>query len=136
MLNWIKQLLRKESVELRQRREIEARSYLADLRANELSVGAAMRRGEPVSKAPGQTGNSKAVDHRQQVARPKLAARSSGGTKAGTGQNDSRQEDVATSLNVGMATGSASAGYVAGGSALGGVVGETIAQQLNDDRSN
>jgi hypothetical protein len=109
-------------------RNTKAKEFLADLRENELSVGAALRRGESVRTAPGQvssvTSNIAAVPQQREF---KISRNS-----APDSADNSPTEDVATSMAVGAATGSAMLGYAVGGSIVGGMVGAA----LNDAASS
>ena len=116
-----------------QHAEADAKSYLNALRQNELSVGAAMRRGEQVPGAPGQTRSSKSArpgPHAPAPARSTSSSSATGHTKMESTTDE--REDFAMSMAVGMATGSALAGFAAGGSFAGGAVGVALDNSCND----
>jgi hypothetical protein len=111
-----------------------ARQQLQALRESELSVGAHLRQGRPVSRAPGQASGGM---HGTQPAasRPvtSLPGQASAGSPGGSGQS---VEDFGLSMVMGAATGNALAGYAAGGSIAGGVVGASLSSATTDGTSN
>lgn len=100
MINWLKNIFRKKTVDT-ELKNSAARVELNRIRRDELSVGAYMRRGDPVKTSP------------------RLSTTSSSAAR----QDDS---DFATSMVVGAETGSSLAGYVVGGSMLGAMAGSSM----------
>ena len=133
MISWIRRLLgvtRKKDPEPDAKRNADAKTYLDDFRQNELSVGAALRRGEVVDHAPGQAGGARAtalersrerraerVDSLRAPCRPAGRPESS---------SSSSSENFGLSMVVGEATGNAMAGYAVGGSLTGGLIGAEL----------
>ncbi len=124
MLSWLKRIWSspQQSTISAKVRDAEAKRFLANLRENELSVGAAFRRGDSVSTAPGQV-----------TSVPAAIVTSEGHAKQGASRSSqlgfsdyAPTEDFATSMVIGAGTGNASAGYLAGSSLLGGMVGATL----------
>lgn len=59
MLNWFKRICCSgQPIERAEVCDADAKKFLANLRENELSVGAALRRGDAVTTAPGQATSS------------------------------------------------------------------------------
>lgn len=120
MRNWLKKILRrKQPTVCGDARDVEAKQFLANLRENELSVGAALRRGEAINTAPRQvfSGESASVTRTPQRAHKSVCSPPQDATYTVP------SEDLATSMVVGAATGSAMLGYAAGGSLAGGMIG-------------
>lgn len=123
MWKWIGKLWQRDLAAPPQRSEAEAKSYLNSLRENELSVGAAMRCGEHVTRALGQTRAAAATSG------PALTPQNlHSGVANPVKQADAADsgEDFGTSLAIGMATGSGAVGYVAGGALAGGFIGAAM----------
>lgn len=99
-----------------------ARERLQALREDELSVGASMRRGGPVSQAPGQLRSSTRV----------VKARGQHGPATTDAGSDASPGDFATSSVTAAATGSAVLGYAIGGSLFGAAAGALVHNALTD----
>lgn len=124
MLTWIKQFFGKERAPVASQ-DARARVELDRLRREELSVGAQLRRGLPVSSAPGQVFSTKAMPSTS-PARP---------NEAGARAFASAPENFETSFVVSLAASSLATGYGLGGSIAGATIGDTISQSaegLND----
>jgi hypothetical protein len=134
MLKWIGRLWRRKQAVAPQRSEADATRYLNDLRENELSLGAALRRGDKVTTAPGQTKAAMAKATAPVMARP--TSQPTAGYHATETQASKPGEDFAASMTIGMATGSAGAGYLAGGSITGGMIGDAISDLTDDSTSS
>lgn len=122
MRHWLKKIWRRKQPTVSgDAREVEATQFLANLRENELSVGAALRRGEAISAAPGQvfSGESASVTSTPQRAHKGVCSPPQDATYT-------VPTDLATSMVVGAATGSAMLGYAAGGSLAGGMIGAAL----------
>jgi hypothetical protein len=106
-------------------RNTEAKAYLDQYRRDELSIAAAFRRGEAVTRAPGATTGASAVKtgERPHEPRKSTAARDADGTRSSSEQT----EDFGTSFAYAEATGSAAIGFLAGGSLTGAVLGAEVA---------
>lgn len=125
---WLKALFRPSRTAYK---EENARRALQALREGELSVGAHLRQGRVVDRAPGQ------------VFAPAQVRASHAGPPHAQAEHERApaaerrpHEDVATSFAVGAATGSLPVGYLAGGSVLGAAAGAASAAavegQAND----
>ncbi len=110
--------------------EANSKEFLNRLREDELSLGAALRRGDRVGAAPGQTSGARPVP----AAARAPAQRRESNTRETV--EDAGKEDFALSMAVGMATGSAAMGYVVGGSLTGGVVGAATAMDEQSDSNS
>lgn len=107
MRNWLKKIWRrKQRTVSGDAREVEAKQFLANLRENELSVGAALQRGETISTAPGQffSGGSAIVTRTPQRAHKSVRSAPQDATYIVP------TEDLATLMVVGAAIGSAMIG--------------------------
>lgn len=110
--------------------EDEAKKYLNNLREQELSVGAAFRRGEVVNSAPGQLRS----DKEEQTAKRNKIVPAAKTDSAYSEKPESNELGFATSLAVTMATDSPILGYAAGGSLSGAAVGAILNEcSSNDD---
>lgn len=97
-----------------------ASDYLRQLREQELSVGAALRRGEPVQRAPGQTAS--ASD------RPALRSAPAGSTPAAAARSARPAPDGPAAPGVSRATGDTATAYGVAGATIG-----AAASQASDD---
>jgi hypothetical protein len=105
------------------RAESDSKAWLNDLRQDELSLGAAMRRGEHVTRAPGVLNSSTgAVQHHHSA----VARSAAGPSTAATA------DETATSIALGLSTGNPAAG-VAAGSLAGGMVGASLHSSLEPE---
>lgn len=123
MRNWLKKIWRRKQTTVSgDAREVEAKHFLANLRENELSVGATLWCGEAISTAPWQvfSGESASVTRTPQRAHNDVCSPPQDATYTVPA------EDLATSMVVGAATGSAMLGYAAGGSLAGGMIGAAL----------
>lgn len=118
-MQWLKTLFARRSTPAEAGREQQAKSALDALRRDEVSIGAQMRHGVPVKKAPGQvwSGNAGPADRILNNAPARPAAAS---------QPQSDVDNFPLSMAVGAATGSAALGYLAGGSISGAYLGSTM----------
>lgn len=128
MLNWLKRIwCFAQPAASADARNADAKKFLEELRENELSVGAAFRRGETVKTAPGQAtaGDACKVMNAGRVVRQGPQNSRSAQPDAG-GEADT--EDFPKSMVIGAATGSAMAmaGYAASGSLSGGLIGSAL----------
>lgn len=113
-----------------------AKKYLSNLREQELSVGAALRRGEVVKTAPGQI-----WDATKTIAAEKHSTNHAGNRNSvesrSTPQSSQEKQDkelgFATSLAVTMATDSPVLGYAAGGSFSGAAAGAILSDYASKD---
>lgn len=110
-----------------------ARRRLQSLREQELSLGAHLRRGAPVSRGPGQVFSEKGRLEPVRQAAVTSATRDALGSSDrssrsgdGTAGSDNSSGDFATSMAMGAATGDAALGYLMGGSIAGGLVGASL----------
>jgi hypothetical protein len=103
----------------------QARANLDRLRTEELSVGAAFRRGEPVTHAPGVTTGTNPKANTLHS----LVSSASVHTRTPERSRPSREQDgdFATSFVLADVTGSIGVGFVAGGSITGAVLGAEVA---------
>lgn len=121
MLNWLKALFSSKPAPTVQANEV-ARQELNRLRREELSIGAQLRRGEPVNTFPGLASGS--------VAKVKMAAhKPAPRSVVESAHSNGTDADFATSMVVGAATGNTLAGYAIGGSLTGAMVGSSIHQE-------
>lgn len=106
----------------KKRSDDKAKKYLNNLREEELSVGAAFKRGEAVHTAPGQIRSDVNV-----VAKKKNQAIAPAKNESALGEKkDDGDIAFATSLAVTMATDSPILGYATGGSFSGAAVGAIL----------
>jgi hypothetical protein len=126
MFGWIIRRLRRPAADP-EARNAESKRFLNELRQNELSIFAAMRRGEPVNAAPRQSliATTRSQPLRPTPLRVEGVSPSVAPTKA-TGSTAVPDVDLATSLVIGTGTSSALVGAVAGGSIAGGLVGAAL----------
>lgn len=123
MRSWLKKIWRRKQPTFSgDAREVEAKQFLDNLRENELSVGAALRRGEAISAAPGQVFSVESAS----VTRTPQCAQKSVSSPPQDAAYTVPTEDLATLMVVGAATGSAMLGYAAGGSLAGGMIGAAL----------
>lgn len=122
MWAWFRQLFdRKRSAKVADAEEARARAELNRLRRDELSVGAHMRLGLPVTSAPGQIFSSA----------PSAGPDTSSARLGGTARADSSvpKGGLDASLVVSLATWSFAAGYGAGASIAGASNGDSIGEE-------
>lgn len=122
MWNWLKRFWQPaQSADIEYVKNAEAKKFLNNLRENELSVGASLRRGETINTAPGQTSTEtqtiRVIQRTPQVRTPQTHSIDV------KGRDESDDEDFATSMVMGAVTGSSMIGYMAGGSMTGGLIG-------------
>lgn len=117
MWTWIKQFFYNERARGASQ-DARARVELDRLRREELSVGAQLRRGLPVSSAPGQVFSTKAMPSTS-------PARTN---EAGARALTPVPENFETSFVVSLAASSLATGYGVGGSIAGASIGDTISQ--------
>lgn len=99
--------------------QASAKEYLNSLRTDELSLGAAYRRGETVASAPAASSNASVPQSRPKgLPYPDQTAAVVNSDRAAKDR-----DDFVDSALIGAATGSAPVGYLVGGSLLGGIVG-------------
>lgn len=123
MFNWLKVLFGNRSNPTAQANDAAHRE-LNRLRREELSVGAQLRRGNPVNTFPGLASGSVAKA-RMAVPSPTPVARRAAESEHSKGT----EGDFATSMVIGAATGSTLAGYAMGGSLAGAMVGSSTHQE-------
>ena len=105
--------------------------YLDRLRQEELSVGAALRRGEAPGRAPGQASGAGALSQPVSARRMQTPRRCS--STAPSAPERESDENFTQSFVAAEITGSAAIGYAAGGSAAGALLGE--AASISDSSS-
>jgi len=118
------------SVDLGAAANAAAHQRLQELREAELSVGAEMRRGIVVTRAPGQIRNTAAAPEQAPFRQPTMPSPAAPGSPRPTG------EDGALSLVTSATTGSVGAGYVLGGSLTGALVGASLLDSAATDCSS
>lgn len=123
MFNWLKKL---STVSPTPEANTAARTELNRIRRDELSVGAHMRQGKPVSTFPGLASGAEVRKSQQSASRltPSDGARD-------IARRDSGDGDFTTSAVVAGATGSTLAGLVMGGSFTGAIVGAAVHEELS-----
>ena len=102
--------------------DTSAKARLQALREAELSVGAEMRRGVRVARAPGQLVGGASAAPPQSHRHLQVVNAPVGPERRPSWSN----QEFGVSEAIGAATGSAIAGYVVGGSIAGGLVGESL----------
>ena len=131
MLNWLKSLFSRSTstsfTPSHDDRNRAAHEELNRIRRDELSVGSAMRRGEIVQTSPGIASGQTAPIYR---AAPSVYGSRSTSSYAPIQPRDD-DGDFLTSMAVGAATDSTLAGYAAGGSLSGAMIGAALSS--NDD---
>jgi hypothetical protein len=112
--------------------QFEARQRLQKLRESELSVGAAMRRGLPFSRAPGQSSRSvkfSLESYQQASERKERRPTQMQSTSCG---NDRDNENFALSFATSASSKSPAIGYVVGGSLTGVLVGAAASESATE----
>ncbi|MES2877493.1 MAG: hypothetical protein V4713_03655 [Pseudomonadota bacterium] len=120
MFNWFKNVFRSKPDASKNGNAV-AHENLNRLRRDELSAGAYMRRGEPVTTFPGLTSGS--------MIKPKaLASRAIPSKALADTATKSNDGDFGTSMLVSAGTGSTMLGYSVGGSLTGALIGSSMHQ--------
>ena len=130
MLNWLKRVFRDKPDAVEDANAI-SHENLNRLRCNELSVGACMRRGEPVNTFPGLASGATMITPNVVTS---MTAPASSKAVDDTAKK-SIDGDFVTSMAVSAGTGSAMMGYAVGGSISGAMIGSSMSDNITPHNS-